>query len=264
MDLLLRLAPLIKIYSVRRRPHLLAIHLSLFCFLLSISLQAQEQLQINHYSLDQGYYDGIVTTIYQDMYQFIWIGTADGLYRYDGYSFKEYRKNVSDPNALKSSVITDIEEDDNGQLWIGTEGAGLNLFFRTTNHFMHFRHDPNDPQSIISDFISEILLDHKGNLWIGTDNKGLSVLKYDKKSNDFYFKNFESFPEKLPSSPLNKINHLFEDSRGNIWVGTKGGLASMRYDSLDELSITYYEHDPDLPDSSLADSANSRGVCAAG
>lgn len=223
------------------------------CGFFPFPLSAQYQLQFNHYSLDQGYYDGIVTSIYQDKYRYIWIGTADGLYRFDGYEFKEYRKNTDDPGALRGNVITDITEDQQGHLWVGTEGGGLSLLNRKADSFTHFSHDPGDPNSIASNFISEILEDRKGNLWIGTDDQGLSVLKYDENKNDFYFQNFGPFADNSNTASYGEINDLFEDSRGNLWVGTDGGLVRIQYASLSKLVVSFFNHDPQKERSSLPD-----------
>jgi signal transduction histidine kinase/ligand-binding sensor domain-containing protein/CheY-like chemotaxis protein len=224
----------------------------LFLGLFSSFVNAQ-QLQFNHYSLDQGYYDGIVTAFYQDQYRYLWIGTADGLYRFDGYEFKEYRKNTDDPAALNSNVITDIEEDRYGRLWIGTEGGGLSLLNREQDEFIHFRHDPNDPRSISSYFISKILKDQKGNLWVGTEKKGLSVLKFSNEKEDFSFLNFGPLSQDGSGLQQGEINMLFEDSKGNIWVGTDIGLVRIRYSSLEKLDITFFNHDTQNPEATLAD-----------
>ncbi len=252
---LAHLTLLINQTNVKLTSHFFHILLIFIPFSFPLFLPAQQQLQFNHYSLDQGYYDGIVTAIFQDKYRYLWIGTADGLYRFDAYRFMEYRKNTDAPGALKSNVITAIEEDKDGRLWIGTEGGGLSLFDRTKNEFQHFRHDPADPRSLSSFFVSALLEDQKGNLWIGTEKKGLSVLQYDGDKRDYYFLNFGTLSQSADSSAQNEINHLFEDSKGHIWVGTDFGLARIQYDSLKKLDIVFFRHDPQNPDSTLADNS---------
>ncbi|WP_346883295.1 ATP-binding protein [uncultured Algibacter sp.] len=66
-----------------------------------------------------------VTSLFEDSYGFIWVGTYDGLNKYDGYSFKKYRNTLKD-NLLLSNRITSLNEDSNKKLWIGTE-SGINI-----------------------------------------------------------------------------------------------------------------------------------------
>jgi signal transduction histidine kinase/ligand-binding sensor domain-containing protein/CheY-like chemotaxis protein len=231
----------------------ISVELVLLCLVLLPSFLHAQQLQFNRYSLEQGYHDGIVTAFFQDQYRYLWIGTADGLYRFDGYEFMEYRKNTDDPGALSNNVITCIEEDQQGHLWIGTEGGGLSLLDRKENTFIHFRHQPNDPKSIAGDFIRGLLKDQKGNLWIATEKEGMSVLQYDEEKNDFYFHNFGPLFQKKDSLWQNEINDLHEDSLGNIWVATDIGLVRIQYSTLEKLDITFFNHDPQSPDASLAD-----------
>ncbi len=206
--------------------------------------QPKASLRFDHFSLDEGYYDGIATCVYQDKYHYLWVGTADGLYRYDGYHFQEFRKNTDQPGALKSNVITAITEDEVGHLWIGTEGGGLAMFERKKDKFRHFLHDPGDDRSISSDFVNALVVDKNGNLWIGTDDKGLDLLQYDPQANDFYFRHFEYSDPHSVSLPHNTINTLMVDRKRNIWIGTDKGLARLRYDEPDSLSFSIFRHDP--------------------
>jgi len=232
-------------------------------FLLLFTLSAffslgQENISFDHFSLDEGFYDGIVTDIYQDRYHFLWIGTADGLYLYDGNQFKEYRKDTDDPHALKSNVITSISEDKNGHLWIGTEGGGLNLFDRQNNRFLQFAHDPNIPTSLSSDFVTSMVTDEKGHLWIGAEEGALNVLQFDSLKNKFYFRHFDHHPLHSEVLSGNSIAVLFEDSRGRIWIGAEGGgLVCMEYESLDDLRFERSTHQPDSENSIAGNIVNA-------
>ena len=75
---------------------------------------------------------------------FIWIGTQDGLNRYDGYEFKVYKHDPDDENSLSENIITALHQDRDGMLWIGTQKGGLNLFDPVAGSFEHFSHDDED------------------------------------------------------------------------------------------------------------------------
>ena len=102
-----------------------------------------QNLRISHYTVNQGLSQSVVYSLFQDSRGFIWIGTQDGLNRFDGYDFVKFFHMPSDTNSLPSSWVYTINEDKNGDLWIGTR-AGLckyvyskNLFVRYPNKSMH-------------------------------------------------------------------------------------------------------------------------------
>jgi ligand-binding sensor domain-containing protein len=126
----------------------------------------------------------------QDHKGFLWIGTQDGLNKYDGYDFKVYKHDPDNPHSLSSSVITAIYEDHSGALWIGTNNGGLNKLDRekeTGVTFTHYQYDPNDPKSLSGNFVSSIYesrqalpsaqgMGRDGSLWIGTRDGGINKL----------------------------------------------------------------------------------------
>ena len=83
----------------------------------------------------QGLSQGMINCIYQDKEGYMWIGTKDGLNRYDGYQITTYRNNPNDTYSLPDNYCTAIVEDDNGNFWIGTNSKGLYLFDKRTERF---------------------------------------------------------------------------------------------------------------------------------
>ena len=104
----------------------------------------------------------------QDRRGFIWIGTYNGLNRYDGYRFKTYKPDPKNPNSLGGLFVSALFEDRSGILWIGTD-QGLNRFDPATERFTHFRADPNNPNGL-SGFPEHITQDRDGMLWLATHN----------------------------------------------------------------------------------------------
>src|SRR5205085_1460944 len=78
------------------------------------------------------------------------------------------RNNPKDSGSLASNYINGLYEDRKGNLWIGTDGGGLNLYNRNTNSFIHYLHNDADSSSIKDNSVRSIYEDTQGNLWVGT------------------------------------------------------------------------------------------------
>ena len=106
----------------------------------------EDSLLFSRISAADGISHTAVIKIIQDSHGFIWIGTQQGLNRFDGYEFEEYHFLPDDPQSLSSEWIYDIFEDRSGQIWVATDG-GLDLFEPQSKTFRHNRHIPGDPAS---------------------------------------------------------------------------------------------------------------------
>ena len=196
-------------------------------------------------SIEDGLSQSTVFSILQDRAGFIWIGTHDGLNRYDGSHFRTFFNDPEDPTSLSHDTVLDIFEDTSGDLWIGTEGGGLNLWHSETGSFSNFRHDPGDPQSLSGDRVRTLLEDRTGALWVGTAESGLNRFDPSRGS----FERFQHDPSQPHSLSDNQIRAVYEDAVGNLWIGTLGGLNL--FDRETERFV-HYRHDPEDP-SSLSD-----------
>ncbi|WP_293312739.1 hybrid sensor histidine kinase/response regulator transcription factor [Pedobacter sp. UBA5917] len=127
--------------------------------------------------VDQGLSNSSVNAIYQDRSGFIWMGTHDGLNRYDGHAFKIYRHQFNQPNSIDGNWIVCINGDTEGRIWIGTS-SGLNIFDPISDSFKHLSFDDNGIVKRLQSNIADIKVDHYGNVFIGTTNYGL--LRYNK------------------------------------------------------------------------------------
>ena len=156
-----------------------------------------------------------VDAIAQDNYGFVWLGTDDGLYRYDGYSLRHYRHNPEDPRSLSQNHVFALYKDRAGILWIGN--GGLDRYDPAQDAFTHYRHDPDDSRSLRADQVYSIYQDRAGALWIGTSD-GLDRL--DVASGHFFH-----YPRPSEDNPRSyAIWQLYEDIQGNILVGCALGL----------------------------------------
>ena len=199
-------------------------------------------IRFDHYSVEQGLSMSVAQCILQDSRGFLWIGTEDGLNRFDGYSFKVYRHDPKDANSLSNSHIRSICEDQSGVLWIGTYGGGLNRFDPETGQFTHYRNDPDDPSSLSNNQVLSVREDRTGALWIGTRGGGLN--RFDRETETFT--HYQNDPDDPHSLSNNVVNSILEDSSGMLWVGTDGGLN--RLDRETDRCIRY-QNDPGDPHS---------------
>ena len=98
-------------------------------WLLAASSTHAQDLRFDHIGIDNGLSQGSVISLLHDDLGWLWVGTEDGLNRYDGYNFRVYRHDPSDPTSLGSGYTTAIYKDQSGDLWVGTSGGGLKSGF---------------------------------------------------------------------------------------------------------------------------------------
>ncbi len=118
-----------------------------------------------------------IKDIVQDDKGYIWIGTAAGLNRYDGYNSQQFFKRTDN---LSSDEIRVLEVDSFGNVWIGTDN-GLNVYWQEQGVFENFYHNPANEQSLKGNQILSIARAYTGDMWIGTEN-GVSYFQADTKS----------------------------------------------------------------------------------
>jgi signal transduction histidine kinase/DNA-binding response OmpR family regulator/streptogramin lyase len=118
-------------------------------------------------------------------------------------------------------VVSGLTEDNEGNLWIGTEGGGLNFLDRKTNQFKFYKANALNQFSITANNIKSVIKDRKNTLWIGIHDGGVNYLDLNRKP--YQFKSID-FPKSSEFSLKGlKVLHLLEDVNGNIWIGTLTG-----------------------------------------
>lgn len=138
----------------------------------------------------------------------MWFATRYGFCKYDGYQITVYKSSLNTPGLLTSNNIYCFADDNDGFLWIGTQ-EGLNTLNKKTGEIRQYT-----APAIPNNAVSCLLVTRENEVWIGTDS-GLcryvaekdSFVMYDGKSTDGIF-------------PAASIKSLFEDSDGDLWVGT--------------------------------------------
>jgi signal transduction histidine kinase/ligand-binding sensor domain-containing protein/CheY-like chemotaxis protein len=210
----------------------------------SLRYPAADNIRFDHYSLDEGLSQSVVTDILQDSQGFMWFGTQDGLNRFDGYDFTIFSHRSDDPGTLSSDFISALVEDQQGIIWIGTNGVGLNSYDRQTGKITHYQHDPDDPLSLSDDIVNDLFIDSDDTIWIATSN-GLNKLDSERQQFDRYTNDADD----SKSISGDNISSIAQDQDGNLWIGTFGaGLNRFDPDSEQFTRFATAPDDPDDPD----------------
>lgn len=236
--------------------------LSLIFF--TIFAYADTKYHFTSYSVQDGLSQLHVNTIYQDKTGYIWLGTRNGLNRFNGNTFTVFQNSNDDPNSISNSTVTCITEDTLRNIWVGTEN-GLNRLDTKRNGFRHYFISPE--KSAINDKILSLAVDNDNTLWvgtrndmyvynrkddrlermsikgvdgnsvnailvrgnliyIGTTNQGLKV--YDRiKKRVVATYNTKSATRRLPSD---YVKDIYVDRKNNLWISTyEDGVCVIRY-----------------------------------
>ncbi|WP_245224767.1 two-component regulator propeller domain-containing protein [Pseudozobellia sp. WGM2] len=207
---------------------------------LLIALKGNSQhIKFGHYDDDNGLSHNSIRHIAQDEYGFLWFGTFSGLNRFDGYQFKSYLSTSTDRESIRNDDITALEiDEESNNLWIGTRG-GLTQLKTDTQTFKTFLPDSSRDGGLPEEEIRSVYVDGFKRVWVGTRTKGLAIFYPDKE----YF-------ETVEIEGFEYVKTIFEDSRGNIWIGSfdTGGVAKINLDAKGGIvQITRY--DLDIPNS---------------
>ncbi len=206
-----------------RKPHFLrlvtlASILKFILFTTSTAFADDNAVRAELFDIEAGLSQSAVSSLMLDSYGFLWIGTQDGLNRYNGYTFKAYRNNPLDKTTLCNNNINSICEDNDKNLWIGTWN-GLSYYNRSDNVFKNYFHDPDDVNSLSSNRVFHVFQDSYGIVWIKTLE---SLDRYDPSTDSFI--RYPHFSDPFSFTTENNDFKIFEDSQQRLWVGTKDGL----------------------------------------
>ncbi len=168
-------------------------------------------------TVENGLSSSDVNCILQDKLGFIWIGTDNGLNRFDGKNFKVYRHQATKSNSISDNSIWALYEDRKANIWIGTKGGVLNKFSPYHEKFEQIKLSEN---LFNENSITSILEDNEGNIWIGTYSQGL----FQYQSATGKINSWKYDPTNRKGLSNNYITSLFQDSKSSIWISTYNGL----------------------------------------
>lgn len=228
---------------------------STFCAALNPALKVT-QYKIDSWNIENGLPQNAVYAILQTPDGYLWLGTEEGLIRFDGVTFTSF--DDSNTPAFRANFIYCLASGGNGRLWIGTRGGGVALlengYFRGFPHpalkecsvmdlledsdgslwigaqqgLLHLRNESirvyTHQDGLAGDWVRHIRKDNQGRLWLST-RSGISIFK------NGVFTNRQIEPGG-GDIPVNRIRMTFQDSRGLIWIGSYNGLFNMKGDAM--------------------------------
>lgn len=160
-------------------------------------LSAQRTYNFKHYNINSGLSHNTVLSLFQDSKGFIWIGTKNGLNRFDGCDFKIYHRNES-YQGLSNSIINHIMEDEDKHLWLSTDN-GISIYNPLTDQFSDFR-EKTENGEYISGTIYRTFTDNKKRIWIQSAKSIYIYLTEEKQLyslNNLFTKYSPNFPSAL-------------------------------------------------------------------
>jgi diguanylate cyclase (GGDEF)-like protein len=161
----------------------------------------------------------IPTSATQDGDGFLWIGSQNGLARWDGYHFRIYRADPGKAGALPDNFIQALLTDARGVLWIGTTSGGLARYDREHERFVVY---PAGPTGLSHVSVRAIAEDGEGGVWVATE-AGLDHVVANSGRVE-HMRHTEGDPTSLPD---NRVRGLLRDRHGTLWVGTATALVRL-------------------------------------
>jgi len=199
-----------------------------------------------------------IRSIYEDAFGFLWIGTEsaglcrisvsskdDSLHGAEKLNYVDYSHNPLDSGSLASNSISSVLMDNEGVLWVCTDG-GLDALVPGAKQFRHYRHVARDPNTISNNVVVSVCEDKSGVLWIGTGGGGLDA--FDKLR--AHITHYKSSLGDSTTLSQDFVTSICEEDSPYLWVGTQVGL-----NRLDRTTgrFTRFMHDPSDPTSLIDD-----------
>lgn len=191
----------------------------LLLLLLTVTTWGQaSRLIFDRITMDSGLSSSHVTSILQDRTGYVWIGTAEGLNRFDGYTFKTFLPDPDDPESIQGSSIDRLFEDSGGAIWIFFSSGEISRYDPASDSFLNFTREWLRQQLRVYGNPTCFSASVGGHLYIGTEN---GLLEYDERE-----KRLVRLPQASSFVSSSPVNCLYMAPDGTFWVGTLAGFSS--------------------------------------
>ncbi len=248
--------PFERLLLARQQLTVLAV-LACLLFRGSVFVHAQDQqannYQFEHLTTEHGLSHNFVMYIMQDRKGYLWFGTGNGLDKYDGYGFINYRFDPYDSTTVPKNQVFMMWEDSLGKMWVGTS-EGTSIFDPRTEKFTRLERSAANPYAF--KYAQSINQDGAGNMWVGGSFEG-ELRQVDRNSGRFSAKNYAKMlidgKEGQGEGAVN-LHVGYKDREGVFWIGSPHGLHRLNLTPTGpgkpaEVSFTHYRHDPANPNS---------------
>jgi signal transduction histidine kinase/ligand-binding sensor domain-containing protein/AraC-like DNA-binding protein len=198
--------------------------IKIFCYvffiLLSWSAAGQNIFRFEHMGSEDGLSQNTAFSILFDSKGFMWIGTMNGLNRYDGYEFKIFRSNPENADSFTNNRVVRLWEDSKGFIWLETYDGYYHFFNPETEIFTSLpSYEGNEVKNITMhsflQYSDDIIL-------LGSSVSGLFFLNYDPEKNTYNIKHYTAGTTNSISD--DRVRFIWSDHNKNIWIGTYAGL----------------------------------------
>lgn len=156
----------------------------------------------------------------QDRQGYLWIGTRDGLARFDSQAFQIFRHDPTRNDSLAANDVSALLVDAQGRVWAGGENNGLNLFLPQQQAFAHWRHDSRNAASLSGNDVLTLAQDSTGAIWVGIYAGGLNRLRTDGRG----FEHWRHHDGRNDGPLSDNVMSLAADAHGGLWIGSEGGV----------------------------------------
>lgn len=208
----------VQLHSEKRSPRQLhgfhVLMLAILFIVLTNSAQAQESIVINptFISVAEGVATTTVNAVHQDQHGLLWLATAHGLQRYDGYTFQIYRNDLKNPQSLAHNTCWSVTSDSEGNIWVTTD-FGISRFNRNSETFKNYLLFDSSGESPNRCF--EVFEDSQKRLWTCTTSKEIMLYNAEKDQWESTSMTDSGKPLKGPGQVL----QIVEDNTGGLWTG---------------------------------------------
>lgn len=174
-------------------------------------LYSRNEFHFEHLGIKEGLSQSTVLSIYQDSHGFMWLGTRDGLNRYNGYTFTIYRRQAEHKGSIAGNIINSITEDKSGNIWLATD-QGISMYDKNNDAFTNYTlsHLYKEEADI-----RHVFIDHQNRVW-STCRWGLFVI--DASANELIPAS-RLFPF-LKEAATHSTSSVFQSNPSSFWVGT--------------------------------------------
>lgn len=192
-----------------------------------------------HLTTQNGLSYNLIISLFQDREGYIWVGTFNGLNRYDGSRFVTFKHDRNNPKTIAHNTVTDICEDQAGNIWLGTS-SGISRYNKATNTFDNYQLERRSADAFRHNDITGIICDRQGTIWATTV---AGLYEFQAKSNTFKaYHHDPANPATLSSETIGR-NSLVEDlTLPRIWIATSKGVNC--FDTQKKIAYNY-RHNPE-------------------
>lgn len=201
----------------------------LFILITSVSFAQEPTIQFNHLSTGDGLSNGNITAIAQDSSGFVWLGTQQGLNRFDGYDFKKFYAMPGAENILPDDNITSLSSSPDTILWIGTDSKGLVSYNPITDRFTQYKILLYNPDDDNYPRIIKVYCDEQGSIWLSTDDGRLLLINYSQRNSVAELSSVKVVHNYTTDKNIG-INDFCFIAERKLLVGTDAGLYLLEYD----------------------------------